>query len=113
MGSCTSTGVSRAESPIRSLSTSRSHDCFGQPRRMSPTRRLSSLTPKGFDQKHIQLNQQMGSATQFENSVDLLELGVGKLNPRGPILNPSTRTQHVDRQKIANMLKGLNSRDKK
>ncbi|KAA3676822.1 uncharacterized protein DEA37_0002547 [Paragonimus westermani] len=80
MGSCTSTGVSRAESPIRSLSTSRSHDCFSQPRRMSPTRRLSSLTPKGFDQKHIQFNQQTGSATQFDNSVDLLELGVGLMS---------------------------------
>ncbi|KAF5403656.1 Phosphodiesterase [Paragonimus heterotremus] len=98
MGSCTSTGVSRAESPIRSLSTSRSHDCFGQPRRMSPTRRLSSLTPKGFDQKHIQFNQQTGSANQFENSVDLLELGVGNddipLRTVGPLITDA----HLDNE---------------
>ncbi|KAF8570443.1 hypothetical protein P879_01545 [Paragonimus westermani] len=98
MGSCTSTGVSRAESPIRSLSTSRSHDCFSQPRRMSPTRRLSSLTPKGFDQKHIQFNQQTGSATHMENSVDLLELGVGNddipLRTVGPLITDA----HLDNE---------------
>ncbi|OON18841.1 hypothetical protein X801_05299, partial [Opisthorchis viverrini] len=77
MGSCASTGVSQVESPKRSLTVGSVNPAGA----MSPSRtRASHNTAKGFDQNHLQHENQLNYADSLGTSVDLLVMGRGCLS---------------------------------
>ncbi|TGZ74693.1 hypothetical protein CRM22_000801 [Opisthorchis felineus] len=90
MGSCASTGVSQVESPKRSLTTGSVNPAGA----MSPSRtRASHGTAKGFDQNHLQHENQLNYADSLGTSVDLLVMGRGgqdvPLRSVGPLITDS------------------------
>ncbi|THD24206.1 Phosphodiesterase [Fasciola hepatica] len=77
MGSCASTGTTQVESPARSLSASLSRPQVDETRPLSPTRRASVMTAKGFEQNNVQqeITRMNGTAIPENDTVDLLDLG--------------------------------------
>ncbi|CAL8082018.1 unnamed protein product, partial [Calicophoron daubneyi] len=71
MGSCASTGVEKVESPVRSLSGTVIRPELDPNNQMTPTRRTSSMTPKGFDQNNFRRDSPFGQNT----TVELLDMG--------------------------------------
>ncbi|KAA0193103.1 hypothetical protein FBUS_07899 [Fasciolopsis buskii] len=84
MGSCASTGTTQVESPARSLTITRSTARVDEGiRPMTPTRRVSVMTAKGFDQNNVQqdIARMNGTSVAENDTVDLLDLGRGEFYP--------------------------------
>ncbi|CAH8655426.1 unnamed protein product [Dicrocoelium dendriticum] len=91
MGSCASTGVSRVESPIRSVREQRHQESVASSQTRSPSRNFPCFSPKEAKQNHTQFTSHLSS------SVEMLEMGRGDqdvpLRTVGPLVTDAQLDQ--------------------